>query len=105
MIKDLLSRFVIGKDVPGINALTGEMYDQSFWLKNPGGIAGAALSAIEMALWDIRGKALGYRSMTCSAGGCGTTFPVMPMAGISARPRMRRSCGWPRRPWPTVSTG
>ncbi|WP_421881191.1 mandelate racemase/muconate lactonizing enzyme family protein [Pacificispira sp.] len=59
MIKDLLTRFVIGKDVPGINALTGEMYDQSFWLKNPGGIAGAALSAIEMALWDIRGKALG----------------------------------------------
>ncbi len=59
MIKDLCERFVIGADPTRINALVAEMYDQSFWLKNPGGIAGAGLSAIEQALWDIRARALG----------------------------------------------
>src|SRR5690606_24352483 len=59
MIKDLCERFVIGADPTRINALVAEMYDQSFWLKNPGGIAGAGLSAVEQALWDIRARALG----------------------------------------------
>jgi len=59
MIQDLCKRFVIGADPGKINALVGEMYDQSFWLKNPGGIAGAGLSAIEQALWDIRARSLG----------------------------------------------
>ncbi|TWA84747.1 galactonate dehydratase [Azospirillum brasilense] len=58
MIQDLCARFVIGADPTRINSLIGEMYDQSFWLKNPGGIAGAGLSAIEQALWDIRARAL-----------------------------------------------
>lgn len=58
MIRDLCKRFVIGADPLKINALVGEMYDQSFWLKNPGGIAGAGLSAIEQALWDIRARSL-----------------------------------------------
>ncbi len=58
MLKDLCARFVIGADPTGINQLVAEMYDQSFWLKNPGGIAGAALSAIEQALWDIRARSL-----------------------------------------------
>lgn len=58
MIKDLCERFVVGKDPRRINALIGEMRDQSFWLRNPGGIAGAGLSAIEQALWDIKARAL-----------------------------------------------
>ncbi|SMH39243.1 mandelate racemase/muconate lactonizing enzyme family protein [Azospirillum agricola] len=58
MIQDLCARFVIGADPTRINSLVGEMYDQSFWLKNPGGVAGAGLSAIEQALWDIRARAL-----------------------------------------------
>ncbi|WP_319405759.1 mandelate racemase/muconate lactonizing enzyme family protein [uncultured Desulfosarcina sp.] len=59
MIRDLCERFIIGSDSVNINALVSEMYDQSFWLKNPGGIAGAGLSAIELALWDIRARELG----------------------------------------------
>jgi galactonate dehydratase len=58
MIKDLCERFIVGADPTNINALVAEMYDQSFWLKNPGGIAGAGLSAIEEALWDIRARSL-----------------------------------------------
>jgi hypothetical protein len=36
-----------------------QMYDHSFWAKGGGPIIFAAISAIEMALWDINGKVLG----------------------------------------------
>lgn len=58
MMQDLCARFVVGKDPCAINAIVAEMYDQSFWLKNPGGIAGAGFSAIEQALWDIKARSL-----------------------------------------------
>ncbi|HET7340403.1 MAG TPA: mandelate racemase/muconate lactonizing enzyme family protein [Methylomirabilota bacterium] len=59
MIKDLLEDIVLGKDPFRIEALWGEMYDGTFWAKGGGPIVFAGISAIEMALWDIKGKALG----------------------------------------------
>lgn len=59
MLKDLLTDIVLGKDPAAIEALWGEMYDHSFWAKGGGPIVFAAISAIEMALWDIKGNVLG----------------------------------------------
>src|SRR5262249_5862889 len=59
MIKDLAERMVIGRDPCRIEELWSEMYDHSFWAKGGGPIVFAAVSAIELALWDIKGKALG----------------------------------------------
>jgi galactonate dehydratase len=59
MIKDLSERLVLGRDPARIEALWSEMYDHSFWAKGGGPIVFAAISAIEQALWDIKGKALG----------------------------------------------
>lgn len=56
MIKDLSERFLLGADPLSINQIVSNMYDQAFWLKNPGGIACAGMSAIEQALWDIRAR-------------------------------------------------
>lgn len=59
MIKDLATRILIGRDPHAIEALWSEMYDHSFWAKGGGGpIVFAGISAIEQALWDIKGKAL-----------------------------------------------
>lgn len=58
MIKDLSDRMLIGKDPHAIEALWSEMYDHSFWAKGGGAIVFAGISAIEQALWDIKGKAL-----------------------------------------------
>jgi galactonate dehydratase len=58
MIKDLAARILIGKDPHAIEALWSEMYDHSFWAKGGGAIVFAGISAIEQALWDIKGKAL-----------------------------------------------
>jgi galactonate dehydratase len=59
MIKDLAERMIVGQDPARIEALWSEMYDHTFWAKGGGAIVFAAISAIEQALWDIKGKALG----------------------------------------------
>ncbi|HLI12207.1 MAG TPA: mandelate racemase/muconate lactonizing enzyme family protein [Alphaproteobacteria bacterium] len=59
MIKDLFEDVIRGRDPFRIEALWGEMYDHSFWAKGGGPIVFAGISAIETALWDIKGKVLG----------------------------------------------
>jgi galactonate dehydratase len=59
MIKDLAERMIVGRDPARIESLWSEMYDHSFWAKGGGAIVFAGISAIEQALWDIKGKALG----------------------------------------------
>ncbi|MGE5549681.1 MAG: mandelate racemase/muconate lactonizing enzyme family protein [Bacteroidota bacterium] len=59
MIKDLAEEILLGKDPFRIEAIWSEMYDHSFWAKGGGPIVFAGISAIEQALWDIKGKALG----------------------------------------------
>jgi galactonate dehydratase len=58
MAKDLAAR-ILGRDPSRIEELWSEMYDHSFWAKGGGPIVFAGISAIEQALWDIKGKALG----------------------------------------------
>src|SRR5450759_1829729 len=59
MVKDLSERLIVGRDPSRIEELWSEMYDHSFWAKGGGAIVFAAMSGIEQALWDIKGKALG----------------------------------------------
>ena len=58
MTKDLVQALVLGKDPFRIEQLCSDMYDHSFWAKGGGPIVFAGISAIEQALWDIKGKAL-----------------------------------------------
>jgi galactonate dehydratase len=46
------------------------MYDHSFWAKGGGPIVFAGISAIEQALWDIKGKALGIPVYEMLGGKC-----------------------------------
>ncbi|NOZ50465.1 MAG: mandelate racemase/muconate lactonizing enzyme family protein [Chloroflexi bacterium] len=59
MIQDFMQEIVLGRDPFAIEAICSEMYDHSFWAKGGGPIVFAGISAIETALWDIKGKALG----------------------------------------------
>ncbi len=58
MAKELLERFVVGKDPFPIRSIWNDFYYDTFWGKGAGAIFYAAVSAIEQALWDIKGKAL-----------------------------------------------
>lgn len=81
MIKDLTEGMLLGQDPFRIEALWSEMYDHSFWAKGGGPIVFAGISAIEQALWDIKGKALGV--------------PVYEMLGGKFRDRARvYANGW-----------
>lgn len=53
---------VMGEDPRRIEHIYQKMYRQSFW--RLGVIGMSAISAIEQALWDIKGKLLGYPAMT-----------------------------------------
>jgi galactonate dehydratase len=58
MIKDLVEAIVMGQDPFRIEAVWSDMYDHTFWAKRGGPIVFAGISAVEQALWDIKGKAL-----------------------------------------------
>jgi galactonate dehydratase len=59
MIREIGTRVVLGRDPGRIEEIWNHVYDHAFWAKNGGAILFSALSAIEQALWDIKGKALG----------------------------------------------
>src|ERR1700747_140410 len=58
MVKRLVKALILGRHPFRIEELWTEMYDHSFWAKGGGTIVFAGISAIEQALWDIKGKAL-----------------------------------------------
>ena len=81
MLKDLCEKYLLGSDPFRIESLWQQMYDHCFWAKGGGPIVFAGMSAIEQALWDIKGKALGV--------------PVYELLGGKVRDRVRvYANGW-----------
>jgi galactonate dehydratase len=52
-----LERYLVGRDPHDIEAFWHEAYRDAYWRGGP--VLMTALSGVEMALWDIKGKALG----------------------------------------------
>ena len=52
-----IRRVLIGRDPSQIEAITAELYRDSYWRLGP--VLQSAVSAVDMALWDIKGKVLG----------------------------------------------
>jgi galactonate dehydratase len=55
MVKDL-SGFIIGMNPLDNEVIWEKMYKDTFWGQNGGPVTFAGMSAIDMALWDIKGK-------------------------------------------------
>ncbi len=55
MIKDL-SRMIIGHDPLDNEVIWDRLYKATFWGQNGGPVVFAGISAIDIALWDIKGK-------------------------------------------------
>ena len=59
MIAELAEAFVLGRDPRNIGEIWNDFYYHTFWGKGGGPILYSAVSALEQAMWDIKGKALG----------------------------------------------
>lgn len=75
MIRDM-APMIVGRDASRIRALWQDLHDHSFWTKAGGTISFAALSAVEIALWDIAGKAAGRPVADLFGGRLHETIPV-----------------------------
>ena len=80
MVKDLVEALIGPRPLSDRGALD-RMYDHSFWAKGGGTIVFAGISAIEQALWDIKGKALGVPVTNCSEEDYETKCAYTPMDG------------------------
>jgi galactonate dehydratase len=76
-----LARYIVGKDAFGIERHFQEMYRRAFYAG--GEVLNSAISGVETALWDIKGKALGV--------------PVYELLGGKTRDRIKLYAnGWYR---------
>ncbi|MBC7781387.1 MAG: mandelate racemase/muconate lactonizing enzyme family protein [Proteobacteria bacterium] len=72
---DLLAAMIVGDDALRIEAIGDKLRIAAGASAGPGGLFTLALSAIDIALWDIKGKALGV-SVSTLAGGHRTSVPT-----------------------------
>ncbi len=59
MVKQLAERFLLGADPFRIEAIWHTLFRGTFWGQGGGPVIYGAMSGIDAALWDIKGKALG----------------------------------------------
>jgi len=59
ILRDLAQAYLIGADPLRVEALWNQGYRRTFWGQGGGPIVYGGMSAIDEALWDIKGKALG----------------------------------------------
>ena len=70
MAQDLAERFLRGADPFQIEQIWDQMYRRTFWAQGGGPVVFGGMSAIDEALWDIKGKALGVPVYELLGGRC-----------------------------------
>ena len=70
MVRDLVDQFLIGADPFRIQHLWDLMFRRTFWGQGGGPVVFGGMSAIDEALWDIKGKALGVPVYELLGGRC-----------------------------------
>ena len=68
---------VVGKDPLGNIAIWYQLRDKKWWYGYRGGIASYAIAAIDMALWDIKGKLLDTSVLNLLGGAVHEKLPVI----------------------------
>ena len=59
LIVESLAPLVVGQNPVQIDTIMRKLYAETWWYGTTGGIAAFAISGIDIALWDLKGKILG----------------------------------------------
>jgi len=93
LVNTTLRQLVLGMDAADVVGVWGRIYKMQLGSHGMGAGTALAMSGIDQALWDIRGKVTAGRSTVCSAGPRGLSRP-MPVASRWAIRNQPRS--WTR---------
>ena len=74
---DGMAELVVGRDPVGNAALFRSLQDRSWWYGHGGGIASFAIAALDIALWDLKGKALGRSVLDLLGGAVHDRLPAI----------------------------
>jgi L-alanine-DL-glutamate epimerase-like enolase superfamily enzyme len=77
VLLDGIADTVIGRDVLDHGAIMVDIEKRSWWYTYGGGIGAFVTSAIDVALWDLKGKVLGRSVSDLIGGARRTTLPVI----------------------------
>ncbi len=72
-----MSEFIVGNSPLGNEVLWRKMKNRAWWYGYGGGIASYAIAAIDMALWDIKGKLLGVPVVDLLGGAVHERLPAV----------------------------
>lgn len=70
MARNVAEEFLLGADPFRIEQIWDDIYRHTFWAQGGGPVVFGAMSAIDEALWDIKGKALGVPVYELLGGRC-----------------------------------
>jgi L-alanine-DL-glutamate epimerase-like enolase superfamily enzyme len=79
-IIEAMSERVIGRDPVQTRAIWESLRDQAWWYGYGGGIASNAVAAIDIALWDLKGKVLGRSVLDLLGGAVHERLPAVASA-------------------------
>lgn len=72
-----LGQQLLGRNVEEQVALSHQLHDSTWWYSYRGGLCSFALSALDIALWDLKGKVTGLRVVDLLGGPRRTSLPVI----------------------------
>ena len=74
---DGLAEIVVGRDEVQTHSIWRDLKEHSWWYGTGAGIASLAISGIDIALWDLKGKVLGRRVLDLLGGPAHSAMPAV----------------------------
>ena len=105
---DGMSEWVVGRDPVQNKVIVESLKDRAWYYGYGGGIASYAISAIDIALWDLKGKALGVSVLDLLGGAVWDRLPVI-ASGLASHPTIGQLAdevsGWMEQGFQGLKTG